>query len=335
MRTHRTDAAGCAALEGLPDTPLGSLAYGEPPARQGAANLESVQARVLLGGGACVDTWCSPGPFTEGRQGSVRWRHNGHWLYGALELNEAPPEQALAALVQAAYDDVFATLRRTGFLHLQRLWNYLPRINADGHGLERYRQFNSGRQQAFLDAGQTVFAGAPAACALGTHQGPLCVRFLAGRMPPLALENPRQVSAYHYPAQYGQRSPVFSRAALLNAGGGQVALLISGTASIVGHASVHAGNVQRQARETLANLNALVAVANARSSARFAVSDLYFTVYVRHAEDAPVILQVMQNMLGEQAPSVQRAVFLEADICRIELLVEIEAHGFAPGELTG
>ena len=124
----------------------------------------------------------------------------------------------LAALAQRAYRDLFEALEQTGCAHLLRVWNYLPQINADGGGLERYRQFNAGRQQAFIEAGQAAFEGAPAACALGIHQGALCIRFLAGRVAPLPIENPRQVSAYRYPPTYGPRAPTFSRAALAETG---------------------------------------------------------------------------------------------------------------------
>ncbi len=64
-----------------------------------------------------------------------------------------------------------ARSRPTGCPHLLRLWNYFSDINEDSDGLERYRHFNVGRQQAFLDAKRSAFEGAPAACALGTRSG--------------------------------------------------------------------------------------------------------------------------------------------------------------------
>lgn len=306
---------------------LGGLAYG------GAPGEARIVAPVLSEGGPQVDAWLSEGPFTDGRCGRVRWRHNGRWLFGSVELDEAVEGVGLESLAQRAYGDIFATLRETGCSHLQRLWNYLPRINVDGGGLERYRQFNSGRQQAFLAAGQAAFEGAPAACAIGTAEGPFSVHFLAGTDAPLPIENPRQVPAYHYPRTYGPRSPTFSRAALVPVSTGEVALLISGTASIVGHASVHLGDVTAQTRETLTNLQAVIEAAQARTSARFALPDMSCTIYVRHAADAPVILQAFEAAVGAGSPAAREAVVLQADICRAELLVEIEAHGVARGKV--
>lgn len=323
-------AASAWSAPGLPSA-LGGLLY-DLQAPIGIDSPAGVATRRLLQDGPMLDAWCSEGPLLAGHSGCVRWRHNGHWLYGAVDLDEHDGAD-LEALAHRAYRDVFSTLDQTGFAHLQRIWNYLPHINADAAGTERYRRFNAGRQQAFIEARRPAFEGAPAACALGTREGPFCVRFLAGLEPALPIENPRQVSAYHYPRDYGVRSPTFSRAALVAAGADQVALLISGTSSIVGHASVHAGDVRAQTRETLNNLRAVVAAANARGGAHFDLATLEATVYVRHAEQAPVVRATLEAEVGAATPFVRHALYLEADICRSDLLVEIEAHAFAPGSV--
>ena len=163
-------------------------------------------------------------------------------LYGVLELDEAafrgdatcPPLQAASA---EAYRRIFRLLDAQGLPHLWRVWNCLSDINAETHGLERYRQFNIGRQDAFLDSHRGATGNVPAASAIGLAGGPLSVAFLAGATPALAVENPRQVSAYLYPADYGPRSPTFSRAVRATLSG-QAALFVSGTASIVGHLSL-------------------------------------------------------------------------------------------------
>lgn len=321
LRVERLAAAGDAAGRLAGAAPLGRIGYG-------LAGADGIQARVLSDGGPRVDAWFGGAEPARGRTGSVAWRHDGHWLWGRLALDDTA-EAGLAGLTERAYRDVFATLAATGYPHLQRVWNYLPRINADGGGLERYRQFNLGRQQAFLDGGQPAFDGAPAACALGTRGGPFVLHFLAGRRRPVAVENPRQVSAYRYPQAYGPRSPSFSRAALVDAGGGVTALLVSGTASIVGHASRHTGDVRAQTRETLANLGALLDAAHGRTAARFTLRALDCVAYVRHAADWPAVRAELQAALGADAPALAGMVALEADICRPELLVEIEAHGWS------
>ena len=75
------------------------------------------------------------------------------------------------------------------------------------------------------------------------------------------IENPRQTSAYHYPPKFGKHSPIFSRACS-GAARQRPSLFISGTASIVGHETIHPGDVRAQTRETMANINALLDEAN-------------------------------------------------------------------------
>lgn len=330
LRIDRLSLADSLALMRGDVHPLGALGYGTPT---GIAWMPSVDAQVLLGGLPSADVWQTRLPVISGVVGCVRWRSDGHWVLGTIDLDEGAEPEGLAALAERAYRDLFQTLDATGCTHLQRIWNYLPQINGDGGGLERYRQFNLGRQRAFIAAGRAAFEGAPAACALGIRQGTLGVRFLAGRRAPLPVENPRQVSAYRYPSIYGPSAPTFSRAALAELGEGQVALFISGTASIVGHETVHVGDVHAQTRETLSNLRAVIAAAHAHGSARFALADLHGVVYIRHIADAPAVRQLLAEAVGPDAPLVRDAVFLEADICRQDLLVEIEAHAVSAGAL--
>ncbi|WP_354353663.1 Rid family hydrolase [Variovorax boronicumulans] len=332
LRVERLSLADSLALATGGKAPFAALGYGTP---NGVAWMPTVNARVLSSHGAMADVWHAMGAdhIESGTTGIARWRTDGHWLLGAIDLDEAAEKQGLAELAHRAYRDLFKTLDQAGAPHLQRIWNYLPQINADGGGLERYRQFNLGRQEAFFEAGRAAFEGAPAACALGIHQGALSIRFLAGQTAPVPLENPRQVSAYRYPETYGPRSPTFSRAALSDIGDGRIALLISGTASIVGHETVHHGDVREQTRETLRNLEAVIAAANARGTAVFSLAQLDCVVYVRHPADTEAVREVIEDALGANAPMARHAVYLEADICRSDLLVEIEAHTVAPGRL--
>jgi len=280
---------------------------------------------VLAPEGAALDVWFDDKQTD--RHGCVRFCVEGEWLHGCAEIQDESVG-GLQAAARQAYADLFAVLANGDIPHLLRLWNYVPAINADGGGTERYRQFNAGRQQAFIEARRSAFEGSPAACALGTPAGPLRVYFLAGRTPPLAIENPRQVSAYRYPDAYGVRSPTFSRAALADVGAGRTALFISGTASIVGHSTVHVGDVRRQTEESLVNIAAVREVAAQRAGMLFPAESLTYTVYVRRPADLPVVREVFETAVGATSTAARGAIYLQADICRADLLVEIEAHGF-------
>ncbi len=309
---------------------LGCLNYGAAAISTDQAVLTLDCEGAQLSDSLDIDAWCTAGPMTQGRHKSIEWRGNGHWLFGVLSCDES--EAPLATLTHRLYQEIFETLSQTQCPHLLRVWNYIPHITQEEQGLERYRCFNSGRQQAFLQAKRAAFEGAPVACALGVRQGMLKIGFLAGRAPALAIENPRQVSAYYYPSDYGPHSPTFSRAALVPAGGGQIALLISGTSSIVGHQSMHAGDVQAQMQETLTNLQAVIDAAHEHTSARFDLAEADCTVYVRNRADAAVVQTCLNQAVGASSYAALQTVLIEADICRADLAVEIEAQIWAKGE---
>ena len=152
----------------------------------------------------------------------------------------------------------------------------------------------------------------------------LQVYWLAAREPGTPLENPRQVSAYRYPREYGPQSPTFARALLPPSP--RVPLLLSGTASIVGHASQHADSLRAQLDETLTNLDSLLGAARERAPTLSPHLDgtSRLKVYVRDAADADAVAAQLEARLGTRVPWLM----LHADVCRRELLVEIEGmHG--------
>lgn len=308
---------------------LGAVTYAASGHDPHPADFGVVQMPVLSEDDVVHTAWLSRGPFKMGYYGKLRYRYDENVLFGFIVLNEADFPQAgevsaIQRISHTAYSAIFETIKMTGFRHLVRCWNYLPRINDIDGGIERYRQFNIGRQDAFIAAQRSHHAGLPSACALGTTNGKLIVYFLASHIEPHAIENPRQISAYHYPDQYGPRSPTFSRATLLPLPGME-ALFISGTASIVGHETLHHEDIAAQTAEVLRNIEIIVAQANIKSHlGGFRTRDLCMKVFIRHAEDFENVARILRQQLGDSL----EVIWLQADICRAELLVEIEAFGF-------
>jgi hypothetical protein len=300
------------------------------------ADSDAVASPALLAPSApVVERWVGDRPVTAHRRGNARWRSDGCWLYGTLCVDERSVEGGLHAAAHRLYAELFEILREGRMPHLLRLWNYMAGITDPEAGMERYRRFNAGRQQAFIEADRSAFDGAPAACALGVERGPLTLHFLASTEKPIAVENPRQMSAYRYPSDYGPASPSFSRAARVAVDAGHEALFVSGTASIVGHATQHAGDVRLQAEESLRNLTAVIAAANRQRPAGttgYRADQLECTWYLRRAEDLPAVREVFERVVGPASPAARRALYLRADICRPDLLVEIEGHAIIPSE---
>jgi chorismate lyase / 3-hydroxybenzoate synthase len=267
------------------------------------------------------------------KHGEVHYRFCSELLFGSVTIEERAFEREnepradadpLSQATISAYRQIFEVLERTEHRHLIRVWNYLPEINREADGDERYRRFNSARQAAFRGSGRPTEVSVPAACALGSPAGsPLSIYFLASREPPTMIENPRQTSAYRYPPKFGVHSPSFSRACVLRESRG-TNLFVSGTASIVGYETMHHGDVGAQTRETIANIEALIGEANrVVGCARYSLESLKLKVYVRQPRDLHAIKGALADRLGTTAP----IVYLQADVCREELLVEIEATG--------
>lgn len=265
--------------------------------------------------------------------GPVCCRHNGELMFGAISVPVAAAgDDALGDAAYAGYRAMLDCLQAARYPYLLRIWNSIPDINVDDGGLERYRRFNLQRFRAFREARLPTHTGAPAATALGTFGGPLTLHFLAARQGSIAIENPRQVSAYDYPDQYGPRAPNFSRAALWRGATADADILfISGTASIVGHETRHRGDVVAQTHETMANLDAVLTQAKQLAQGEggawsgLSIADLSIKTYVRHRADYAAV----RCALAERGVDVDQALFLHADICRADLLVEIEAVGSA------
>jgi enamine deaminase RidA (YjgF/YER057c/UK114 family) len=316
-----------AALAALP-VPASPAADGIPVARIRTPTLGNLRG--------AAEVWRLTGPMRSGACGRVRYRHNGRLLFASLSLSEAEfadprapnAAQALRDATDAGYRELFRTLERLQFPHPLRIWNFLPAINEEsGGGGERYWHFNGARQDVFLGLNRSIAGNVPAASAVGADAAtPLTIYCIAGASAPIPLENPRQLSAWNYPRAYGPRSPTFARACIEDIEA--PTLFISGTASIVGHRTAHEGDPREQTRETLRNIRSLIETANRRLGCRrFSLDDLLYKVYVRRAEHQPVVERELRATIGPRP----RAIYLKADICRRDLLVEIEAVGASSG----
>lgn len=245
--------------------------------------------------------------------------------YRTLVLEQAESEGDIAVAAQRAYSRLMGHVRGSSHPYLLRIWNYFGAINAGNGDAERYRRFCVGRAAAVDSAFNDP---PPAATAIGHDEGvgTLQVIALSSRKAAIALENPRQTPAWNYPRDYGPVAPGFSRGALLGAEGDAPRLLASGTASIVGHVSQHVGNVAEQLRESVRNLEALLAVGNERCGGHFALTGCEaLRVYLRCAED----LEPAQAVIDASGLPGQRVLYLRGDVCRRELDVELEGV-FAP-----
>jgi enamine deaminase RidA (YjgF/YER057c/UK114 family) len=311
---------------------LGVVGFEKPPTLDRTRIPVTASMTRSLNANDLCEVWRLIGPDLssgETAQSRVQYRYSEDLLFGSLTIAEEAIDArseagALLRATEIAYQEIFDVLNETEHRHLIRIWNYLPDINAQAGDDERYRHFNSARQTAFRKSGRATMGTVPAACALGSPAGsPISIYFLAARKPAKMIENPRQTSAYNYPPKFGKHSPIFSRACVWGEPGAGN-LFISGTASIVGHETIHRGDVVAQTRETMINIGALLDEANrVVGAARYSLEGLQLKVYVRKPSDLAAIEATLSQLLQSAAD----IVYLQADVCREDLLVEIEAVG--------
>jgi len=283
--------------------------------------------RVMLepSGAAPYEVWRTHAPVQRGFDRGVVWAEDGALQFGAIEFDESASDGGdIGAAAEAAYRKLIAFTRARGYPHLLRVWNYFDAITAGEGDDERYRQFCLGRGNGLRASAHDLDPTAlPAATAIGRfdRERRLQVYWLASRTPGTPLENPRQLSAYRYPRRYGPQPPSFARA-MLPPAGSAMPLLLSGTAAIVGHESLHAESVATQLDETLANIDCLLAAARARQPSL--PSQLGprspLKVYVRDREEMAAVAALLEARLGPEVPRI----VLHAQVCRRELRIEID-----------
>lgn len=269
-------------------------------------------------GAAPLEVWRCSGPVRHGRDGDIAWASDGRLSFGVIEVDEA--EIGVVEAARRGYQALTGHVAGSPTPQLLRIWNHLDAITLGDGDTERYRQFCLGRAAGL---GDFDIARLPAATAIGRCDDERVIQlyWLSAREPGTPLENPRQVSAYRYPRQYGPQSPSFARA-MLPADGSDMPLLLSGTAAVVGHASQHDGELLAQLEETFANFDALLGAARGRRPdlpAQFGAGTR-LKVYVRDREDLPLVAGALERRFGDRVPRV----VLHAVICRRELAVEMD-----------
>src|SRR5690606_686937 len=271
-------------------------------------------------GDAPCEVWRVDGTVRHGREGDIAWAGNGSLAFGVIEVNEgahvgADDPTGMIGAAAHAYARLAAFIGASRTPHLLKIWNYIDAITLGEGDDERYRQFCVGRVRGLggVDASRL-----PAATAIGCHNDArvLQVYWLAAAEPGAPVENPRQVSAWRYPRAYGPQPPSFARA-MLPPTGSRMPLLLSGTASVVGHATAHPGAVRARVDETLASVAGLIGAARERQPGlppRFGGGSR-LKVYVRDRTDIDAVAAALDARFSDRVPRV----VLHAAICRRDL----------------
>ncbi len=243
----------------------------------------------------------------------------------------------------SAFNEMQKTLASHGVKYEQiiRTWLYLGDIVGPEGETQRYKELNRARTDFYRDfhfgdgripdtIRQTVY---PASTGIGTSNCDVtmsCIALLSDRddvilMP---LENPQQVAAFDYAEHYSPESPKFCRAMAI-AAGDCATILVSGTASITDSETRFIDDVEGQTNQTLDNIAALISEGNFKQHGMpglgATLDDLALVrVYVKRQEDYEKTRAICQQRLGELP-----IIYAIGDVCREDLLVEIEGIAFS------
>ncbi|MEM1155046.1 MAG: hypothetical protein AAGI44_12980 [Pseudomonadota bacterium] len=271
---------------------------------------------VPLSDADSYEVWSTSSPVCSGTDQKTRWSRSEELLFAARWVDDGSAADQAEAIYNA-YSDLLGFIEHSGYPHIARIWNYMPDINEGKADSERYRRFCLGRKRAFEQSSYRRNSY-PSACALGHDGKQTLIYMLARKEPTRHIENPRQQSAYEYPREYGPASPLFARASLVDWLRGSQ-LFVSGTASIVGHESRFPDNLDGQLQTTFDNIDILLQRAASEIGAVEIPKMSILKVYIRRPEDYEAVRAAIGQRFGGVA-----AHYVRADICREELLVEID-----------
>jgi enamine deaminase RidA (YjgF/YER057c/UK114 family) len=223
-----------------------------------------------------------------------------------------------------------------GMNNIVRQWNYLEDIlkinQSDNEMNQNYQVLNNIRHEFYKNF--TFSNGYPAATGIGMSSGGFVLECIAikekEKINITPIKNPAQISAYEYSKKVligGQSqdlsTPLFERAKIYAKGATQYVLFVSGTAAIHNEQSLAKGDAEVQTIITINNIDKLI------ESGTHKVEEFqkqvkntslnYLRVYIKNKDDINKVKAICDKYTGSVKP-----VYLIADICRNELLVEIE-----------
>jgi enamine deaminase RidA (YjgF/YER057c/UK114 family) len=273
----------------------------------------------------------------------VTVRHSGTtWTYVGQAMPRNP-EEPVYRQTRTALEAMSGMLQQANMRldQVVRTWLYLGGIVGLEGTVERYRELNRARTDYYQPhrfGGDLVAPGVrgavyPASTGIGADDRNVLISGIAlattrNDLRLVPLENPNQVSAFDYAPKYGAKSPKFARAMAVTYGG-CATIFISGTASITASESRHLDDAAAQTRQTLDNIAALISESNFRQHGMpgfgATPADLAsLRVYVKRAEDYARVRAACEAQVGK-VPTI----YTVADVCRPELLVEIEGVAFS------
>lgn len=239
---------------------------------------------------------------------------------------------------QAAFDQMREILEaeNMSYDHIVRQWNFIGKILEVKNDLQNYQVFNEVRSENYHKFRR--IHSYPAATGIGVKHGGVTIDFYAVEpqqgLKIIAIDNPDQIRPYDYSQQVlkgkplagkeTKQPPQFERAVFV-ADRQSYSLFVSGTASIIGQATIGIDDIVKQTEVTLENIKKLTDANRIQHLTGNSQADagklILLRAYIKYQED----FSKVESICNERFPGVP-IVYCEADVCRDNLLVEIEAE---------
>lgn len=266
-----------------------------------------------------------------------------------LEIIDNEDRELIISGIQSKYLDLGIGVQATEIFHtlenilrkedypihsIVRQWNYIERITDFADNQQHYQLFNDARSIFYTKTQWPE--GYPAATGIGTQWGGIVIDLNAVKSSEkeyrcIPLDNNLQVAAYDYSQKVllGKKdenlkertTPKFERAkALADKSGGII--YISGTAAIRGEESLLNVGIEEQTKITIENILHLISKDNLLKediSISGECSLQILRVYLKNEED----ITLAKNYINKVLPEIPIS-YLLANVCREELLIEIE-----------
>lgn len=240
-----------------------------------------------------------------------------------------------------AFNLLDCVLHDAGFdySHIVRQWNYIEGITksetVNDSPLQNYQEFNDLRSLYYKKS--NFINGYPSATGIGTANGGCMIEVIALKEKQTKnvkpVNNSLQVDAHSYSSDVlggdsakemsELSTPKFERGKYMKIGDDGF-LFISGTASILGEQTVFPEDAARQTATTIQIIDSLISfnnLNNNRINLIFQPAPVNYRVYLKNKSDYSAVKSLCDSYFG-----MKNGIFVKADICRSNLLVEIEAN---------
>ena len=278
--------------------------------------------------------------YTIASEGESRYLFSAGLAMDILQFDHIP---SLKIQSESAFSIMQSILSKEEFAMDQvvRQWNYIPRlveeVDVEGKTFQNYQIFNEIRQKYYSSYKNK--SGYPAATGIGSSNGVVTISFIAVSDTlcerSYELSNPNQIDAYNYGQdvlighpllELQKKTPLFERGKVM-CESEQSTFFISGTASILGQETVHLGDVAGQTEQTIQNIASLLSPDASKKAAQSIDMNgskevAYLRVYIKDKSDFPIVQQICEKEYGANCC----INYVEAEVCRTNLLVEIEGE---------